>query len=77
MMKQEKNMQITYRVLRPSCRWTQGGFKTFEDAVAYAKKDWGFHDRATGLIHDDVVFQYEIHGKAYRFDYFQTPYWAA
>lgn len=68
---------ITYRVRRPSCRWTQGGFKTFEDAVAYAKKDWAFHDRATGQIHKDVVFQYEIQGRCFRFDYFETPIWAS
>ena len=68
---------ITYRVLRPRCRWTQGGFKTFQDAVDYAKKDWGFHDRATGQIHKDVVFQYEIHGRAFRFDQLESPIWAS
>ncbi len=70
-------MQITYRVRRPSCRWTQGGFKTFQDAVDYAKTDWGFHDRATGQIHSDVIFQYEIAGRLQRIEMLESPVWAS
>lgn len=67
---------LTYRVRRKGFRWTAGGFKTFEDAVAYAKKDWAFADRS-GNLYDNTFFQYEIFGKAYRFDMLDSPVWAS
>lgn len=78
-MKQEKNMSFTFRVCRPSCRWTRGGFKTYEDAVAYAKTDWAFHDRKTGLIHSDVVFKYEYEGRVIHriIPELYSPIWAS
>lgn len=66
---------LTYRVRRKGFRWTQGNFKTYEDAVAYAMKDWGFSKN--GVLADGVYFQYEICGKAFRFDQLDSPVWAS
>ena len=66
---------VTYRIRRKGFRWTQGNFKTYEDAVAYAMKDWGFSKN--GVLADGVYFQYEIHGQAFRFDQIETPLWAS
>ena len=67
---------LTYRVRRKGFRWTFGGFKTYDEAVAYAKTDWAFADRA-GKLNDGVYFQYEICGKAFRFDQLDSPIWAS
>lgn len=67
---------LTYRIRRKGLRWTAGNFKTFEDAVAHARKDWAFADKA-GNLHEGTYFQYEIFGKAFRFDQFESPIWAS
>ena len=67
---------LTYRVRRKGFRWSHGGFKTYDDAVDFAKTDWAFADR-DGKLHDGVYFQYEIDGRAFRFDQLDSPVWAS
>lgn len=66
---------LTYRIRRKGFRWTQGNFKTYDDAVAYAMKDWGFSKN--GVLADGVYFQYELEGRAFRFEQLDSPIWAS